>query len=126
MHCPNPAPLPPEKFHGAQVVYGVGLLKNGDGLSGCFVLAPGWYYSETGRARIAEAVDRWQGRIEEMQLRLDSMQARIESARPVQSPPHRCPTPTEHDAPAFATASVCLGLGFILGRLFPHRARVAP
>jgi len=124
MICANPAAELPQKFQGARLRYGVGFLEREDGLSGCFVLSSGWYYSDVGRARIAAAVEKWQGDLEAMQRRLDSMQARIETARP--APSHRCPAPPEHDPASFATAAMFLGLGFLLGRVFPRRARTQP
>lgn len=124
MNCPAPSAILPEQFQGARLVYGVGFLQREDGLSGCFVLAPGWYYSDEGRARIAAAVDRWQTRLDDMQSRLDSMQTRVEAARPLAPTPHRCPVPPEHDAASFWTAGLCLTVGFVLGRL--SRQRGAP
>lgn len=102
---------------------GVAVVSREDGRPvGEVALPPGWYFTEAGHARVWSAVDLWQNRLNDMQQRLDTMQARIETSRPV---PHKCPEP-EHDPASFATASVCLGIGFLIGRAFPRRTRVAP
>lgn len=118
MDCTAPGAVLPSHFSGARIASGVGVLERQDGTSGCFVLAPGWYYSDEGRSRIAAAVDRWQTRLDEMQYRIDSLQHAQTST------PHPCPAAPEHDAGSFAASALCLAVGFVLGR-YSRRPRGA-
>lgn len=88
---------------------------------GCWRVPSGWYYTDIGRSRVSAAVDVWQSRVVEMEAKVEALEVAI--ARP----PVRHPqTQPGHDPASFATASVCLGIGFLLGRVFPRHHHSAP
>lgn len=71
---------------------------------GCWVVPPGWYYTDEGRARISAAVDVWQTRLESVERQLSTLKA----------PPAREQPPTPRPPDAWAILSA-LALGFLLG-----------
>lgn len=90
---------------------------------GCWVIPSGWYYTDAGRARISAAVDVWQGRIEVLQSRLDAMGPRIEALQSSAEVPPLVPCGSpEHDPSSFATAALCLAVGYVLGFFSRRRA----
>jgi hypothetical protein len=108
MHpCPAPEPLSPG-FDGARLTGGVAHLERPDGRAGCFYLPSGWYYSDAGRQRIVDTVERWQVQLEALQSRVDALVAVRTTSAPPPSLPH---------LPVFAALVLGLLLGFALGRL---------
>lgn len=76
---------------------------------GCWNVPPGWYYTDTGRARVAAGVDVWS-------TQAASLEAKVRALELALLPPP-APPPSLPYLPVSAALVLGLLFGFVLGRL---------